>query len=152
MEIIARELTVDLYNCKTAKISDPSLTEETLRQNLAASAFHVLKSETAALSDDHFAMILLLQEGHVTLHTYASLRYVAADIFLCAEDAEPERLFKALRNFFKPDKIKTTHLKRGDFGTISDMKPKIKTRVAPLRRINNAGAKVVRLLARRKRK
>ena len=32
------------------------------------------------------------------------------------------------------------------------MKPKIKSRVAPLRRIHNTGAKVIRLLARRNRK
>lgn len=149
MKIIARQLTIDLYNCKTKKLADMELAQHTLKDFLQASSFHMLKMDGAVLAPDHFAMTLLLQEGHIIIHTYTKLKYVAADIFLCAEGAEPDSLFKAMRNFFKPDKTKTTYLKRGDFGTVTDMKPKIKTRVAPLRRINNAGAKVVRLLARR---
>lgn len=56
-----------------------------------------------------------------------------------------------MRNFFKPDKIKSTLLKRGNFGTPKDIRPKVKTKVAPLRKIHNTGAKVLRVLARRNR-
>ena len=102
------------------------------------------------MDDGHFAILVLLKEGHMTIHAYSELKYVAADVFLCDQNAEPELFFKALRSFFKPDKTKTTYLKRGDFGTVKDMKPKIKTKVAPLRRIHNTGARVIRLLAHRK--
>ena len=54
-----------------------------------------------------------------------------------------------LSKFFKPDKTKSTFLKRGDFGLEREIKPKIKVRVAPLRRVKNAGAKVVKKLVRR---
>ena len=60
---------------------------------------------------------------------------------------EPLNLLAA---FFKPEKTRITVLKRGDFKQGSDMKPQIKTRVAPLRKIHNTGAKVIRTLARRK--
>jgi len=152
LEIIARQLTVDMYNCKTNRFTDMELLKSTLLEMLETSDFNVLKIDTEMMDADHYAMLLLLKEGHLTIHTYASLRYAAADIFLCEKEAEPEKLFKALRGFFKPDKTKTTYLKRGDFGTVKDMKPKIKTRVAPLRRIHNTGAKVIRLLAHRNRK
>lgn len=152
MKIIARQLTVDMYNCKMNRFTDMDLLKETLRNIIETSSFQILKLETEIMDADHYAMLLLLKEGHLTVHTYASLRYVALDIFLCKKEAAPEQLFKELRGFFKPDKLKTTYLKRGDFGTVKDMKPKIKTRVAPLRRIHNTGAKVIRLLAHRNRK
>ena len=74
---------------------------------------------------------------------------MAADIFTCTESEEPEELSKVIKQFFRPDKIKSTFLKRGDFGLEREVKPKITVRVAPLRRVKNAGAKVVRKLVRR---
>ena len=150
LKIIARHLTIDMYNCKTKKLSDTELLQNTLRDKLKDSGFSILKFDAQAMEEGHFAIMALLGEGHLTIHAYTELKYVAADVFLCNQDAEPERVFKALRSFFKPDKTKTTYLKRGDFGTVKDMKPKIKTKVAPLRRIHNTGARVIRLLAHRK--
>ena len=95
--------------------------------------------------------MMLFREGHMVLHIYTKLKYVAIDIFLCQENAEPEHIAKEMRDFFKPDKTKTTLLKRGDFGSAKDIRPKVKTRVAPLRKIHNTGAKVLRVLARRNR-
>ena len=82
------------------------------------------------------------------MHVYKDLRYVAADIFTCADSDKPEELAKVIQKFFRPDKIKSTFLKRGDFGLEREIKPKIKVRVAPLRRVKNAGAKVVKKLVR----
>ena len=103
------------------------------------------------LDADHFVLLSLFKEGHILLHVYPSYRYVAGDIFLFQEDAQPDAFFKGLRSFFKPDKTKTTFLKRGDFSASTEVRPKIKTRVAPLRKIHNTGAKVIRILARRNR-
>jgi len=151
LKIIARHVTIDMYNCKTNKFANIELLQTSLHNAIELSGLTIINSNTKILDNNHLAALILLKEGHITIHTYPDLKYVAVDIFICDKDAEPEKAVKALRNFFKPEKTKTTYLKRGDFGTIKDMKPKIKTRVAPLRRIHNTGAKVIRLLARRKR-
>jgi len=145
-------LTADLYNCKENKLLDIELTVAFLRRLAEETGFHVLQVDMQVIEPKHFVFLLALREGHFALHTYTDLHYAASDIFLCDANAEPETLFKGLCNFFKPEKIRTTFLKRGDFGTVKDMKPKIKSHIAPLRRIHNTGAKVIRLLARRSRK
>ena len=99
------------------------------------------------INGEHFSIIGAFMEGHIALHIYGDLHYVAADIFTCAENIDPDELAGVLKKFFKPDKIKSTFLKRGDFDN-KDIKPKIKTSVAPLRRVRNAGAKVVKHLVR----
>ena len=103
------------------------------------------------INDDQFVLVAILNQGHITMHVYPELKYVAMDIFLCQENAEPDKLAQSIRTFFKPDKTKTTVLKRGNFGSAKDLKPKVKTKVAPLRRIHNTGAKVIRILAHRNR-
>ena len=145
MDIMARQLTLDMYNCNTKKLTEMNEIKNIL-ESILGDEPRLTAEKTGT---EHFAVIGASLGGHIALHVYKNLRYVAVDIFTCADDSEPEEISKTLRKFFQPDKIKSTFLKRGDFGTEKDMKPKIKTRVAPLRKVRNAGAKVVNNLVRR---
>lgn len=149
MKILARHLTADLFNCQNNQLTDNGLVLDMLKNILQNLELHLISHTTEALDNEHNVLMLILEEGHVTLHIYPQLKYVALDVFLCQENAEPDKLGQAVRSFFKPDKTKTTVLKRGDFGTAKELKPKVKTKVAPLRKIHNTGAKVIRILARR---
>ena len=150
MKIIARHLTVDLYNCKNSKLEDYALIKQRVHDALATVNIGLLALNSEQVDERHYVLLAILQEGHLSMHVYTDLKYVAIDIFLCKENAQPEELSKFFRNFFQPDKTKTTFLKRGDFTAASDVRPKVKTKVAPLRKIHNTGAKVIRILARRK--
>ena len=149
MKLNARHLTVDLYNCKNSQLTDIDLIKETLKKSLSQHRASLISLCCEKVAEDHYALMGILEEGHISLQVYGGLRYVAMDIFLCQEDAQPEAISKAMRAFFKPDKTKTTLLKRGDFTAAKEIKPKVKTHVAPLRKIHNTGAKVIRILARR---
>ena len=151
MKLSARQLTIDLYHCKNDKLQEMDAIEKQLRDILEAAGAQIIDLRGQELADQHYVIVTMFPEGHALLHVFPELRYVAGDIFLCKEEAQPEDFFKAMRKFFHPDKTKTTFLKRGDFSSPKDLKPKIKTRVAPLRKIHNTGAKVIRILARRNR-
>lgn len=149
MKILARLMTADLFNCKNSKLTDIDLIKETLQDTLADLQLKLINLTTEKLDEDHYVFMVIFNEGHLTLHVYTQLKYVAMDLFICQENADPDKLTQGMRSFFKPDKIKTTVLKRGNFGTAKELKPKVKTKVAPLRRIHNTGAKVIRILAHR---
>ena len=145
MKILARQLTLDLYNCNEKKLTDLGAVK-----NLLSGVFsHAPEFTAEHIDHDHSTIIGAFKEGHIALHIYAALHYVAADIFTCTENSDPDAVEKILRQFFQPDKTKSTFLKRGDFGQEREITPQIKTRVAPLRKVKNAGAKVVKTLIRR---
>ena len=150
-KIIARHLTADLYGCKASRLADEKSLSVKVASLFEEHSYQVLSATVEDVDDDHSALLVLLSEGHFAIHLYKSLSYVAADLFLCKISASPEDLLQKIKNIFQPEKFRTTYLKRGDFSvTGADMKPQTKTRVAPLRRIHNTGAKVIRLLAHRK--
>ena len=149
MKILARHLTADLFNCQNQQLDDNELILDMLKKILQDLELQLMSFSAETLNNGHNALMLILADGHITLHIYPKMKYVALDVFLCQEDAEPDKLGQAIRAFFKPDKTKTTVLKRGDFGAPKEIKPKVKTKVAPLRKIHNTGAKVIRILARR---
>lgn len=144
MKILSRQLTLDLYNCSDKKLSNLEEIKKILQETIGEEP----KLTSAQINGERASIIGAFMEGHIALHIYGDLRYVAADIFTCSENIEPEALAGVLRKYFKPDKMKSTFLNRGDFNK-AELKPKITTRVAPLRRVRNAGAKVVRTLVRR---
>ena len=145
MKILARQLTLDLYNCDTGQLGGVDEIKETLKR-VVGSEPHLCSE---VINEGHFSIIGAFDAGHIALHVYKELRYVAVDIFTCADSDEPDELAKVIRQYFRPEKIKSTFLKRGDFGLEREIKPKIKVRVAPLRKVKNAGARVVKKLVRR---
>lgn len=145
MKILARQLTLDLYNCDTNRLGNVDEIKDALKGVVGNEP----RLTSEFIDENHYSVIGAFKSGHIALHVYKELRYVAVDIFTCADSEEPDELAKEIRKFFRPDKIKSTFLKRGDFGLEKDIKPKIKVRVAPLRRVKNAGAKVVKKLVRR---
>ena len=145
MKILARQLTLDLYNCDTSRLGNVDEIKDILNSVIGSEP----RLTSEVIDENHCSIIGAFAEGHIALHVYKELRYVAADIFTCKDSEDLEELAKVIRKFFRPEKIKSTFLKRGDFGLEREIKPKIKVRVAPLRKVKNAGAKVVKKLVRR---
>ena len=151
MDIQSRLLTVDFYNCKGDRCSD--------EQSLCSSVTNALRTlELAPVQvisnmqgSGHISLLALLPDGHIAVHIHPDLRHVSLDIYLCREDVSLDPVAHALRKIFQPDKMKSTHLRRGDFRALSEIRPKTTTRVAPTRKIKTTGAKVIRILARRNR-
>lgn len=151
MNIIARHLTVDMYGCKIKHLSDLEFMKQMINITVADANMTLIDSSLHMLGEKNLNAIALLEEGHISIHTYPDLGYTAIDVFTCSNQSKPEKIIATIKKFLKPEKTKTTCLKRGDFGTIKDMKPKIKVSVAPFRRIRNTGARMIKLLSRKPR-
>ena len=157
MLIQSRQLTIDLYNCNEQIIADTAGLKKSIENVLETGGARVLESvlvnqdDYPDSSDNHTTMLFVIPNGHLSIHIQTNLRYAALDLFLLAADADPDILAERVKSLFKPDKTKSTHLRRGDLSRPRDIKPKTTTRVAPFRKIKSTGAKVIRILARRKR-
>lgn len=151
MNIQSRLLTVDFYNCKGEKFYD----EEALRTKITETLHSLSLTPMQIIADgehsSHLSLLVLLPDGHLALHVHPRLRHVSLDIYLCAKDAVPDPIAQSFRKIFQPEKTKSTHLRRGDFRSFTEIKPKTTTRVAPFRKIKSTAAKVIRSLARHNR-
>lgn len=151
MDIQSRLLTVDFYNCKGEKYTS----EEALRAKVSEALRTLDLVPLQIISDvqesGHLSLMALLPDGHLALHVHPELRHVSLDIYLCTGDAALDPIARTMRRVFQPEKTKTTHLRRGDFRSPGEIRPKTTTRVAPIRKIKSTGAKVIRILARRNR-
>jgi S-adenosylmethionine decarboxylase len=51
---------------------------------------------------------------------------------------------RALKTCFRSDRIKATSVRRGDFGSIRDMRPKRNSSITTARRMKNTGKRIKR--------
>jgi S-adenosylmethionine decarboxylase len=56
--------------------------------------------------------VAVLQESHISIHTWKECEYAAIDIFLCG-NLDPKKCIKAFVDSFETENIKITEIKRG---------------------------------------
>ena len=96
--------------------------------------------------NNEYSVVAICRRGHVSLHVYKNLGFVAADVFSCHDGAKPSELSRNLRAYFGTDKSKITLLDRGDFGTVADMKPRKNSQIKFVRRTKNLGNKLKKMM------
>lgn len=148
--MIGKHLIIDMYGCNTDTLGNVDYV-----QNAMAAAVKEANMTLVSLSCHKFEpqgliALALLIESHMSIHTYPELGYAAVDLFSCDDQSRPDKAVTILKSFFKPEKTKTTNVKRGDFGSVRDMKPKVRVSIAPFRRVKNTGAKMLNFLSRAK--
>lgn len=150
MKAIGKHLTVDMYGCSFAVLDDLAYIKEAMLTAVREANMTLLDFSYHKFEPQGLTALALLAESHISIHTYPELGYAAVDVFTCGDHSRPDRAVSILKQYLKPEKVKTTDIKRGDFGSLADMKPAVKVSITPLRRVKQTGAKVIHLLAKAK--
>ena len=127
-----------MYNCDHAETVDAAKAEALLVKGCEQ---HKMQQQQIICSQEdgrgEYALLATCKQGHVTLHVYPELGFIAADIFTCFDEADPAGMARYLRSAFDCDKAKITLLDRGDFGSKYDMKPTHRSKIKFIRRTQN---------------
>jgi S-adenosylmethionine decarboxylase len=150
MGIISRHLTIDMYGCSSESLNTMENIKEAMLAAIAESNMTLLNFTDHQFEPKGLSALALLAEGHMSVHTFPDKGYAAIDVFNYSDTIHLEQACKVLKRFLKPEKTKITNIKRGDFGSVSDMKPKIKFSSTPIRRVRDTSAKVFKFLSRSK--
>ena len=149
MRPTGRHIAMDCYNCAYEPLHDAAALRDLLDTLLEQHDLQLTAYHAEPVEGDGLAVMALFAGGHLTLHTYPAIGFAAADLFTCNQAEPIEAAAIALKKALHPGKTKVTHLKRGDFGSESDMKPKIKVQTTSMKRVKQTGEKVIKLLKKR---
>ena len=140
-------IVVDMYGCKANVINDIEGVKNALSEGCAQFGMDMSEVVCNEYPDNNeYSVVVVCKRGHVTVHVYKDLGFVAADVFSCHEGAHPEQLSRQLRAYFDTDKAKITLLDRGDFGTEVDMKPRKNSNIKLGRRTRNLGNRLKKMI------
>ncbi len=146
-KLTGKLIAIDMYNCSAAILNDAAAAEKALET--ACLEFCMQPCQTIRNQEDNqneYSLFAICKQGHVTLHVYPEEGFVAADVYSCYENSDPAGMARFLRIYLDADKSKITLLDRGDFGTESDMKPHRRSNIKFIRRTQNFGGKLKKMM------
>jgi S-adenosylmethionine decarboxylase proenzyme len=82
---LGRQLILELYNCNPTKLSDPKLIETEMRHAALAMNATIVTATFHHFSPLGVSGVVVIQESHLTIHTWPEHGYAAIDIFTCGE-------------------------------------------------------------------
>ena len=104
---------IEGYHCNTELLSDPVVMEKILHRAAEIMGATIVTSTFHHFSPLGVSGVVVIQESHLTIHTWPEYAYAAIDIFTCGEidmQAGVEYLQKAL----EADELKIVKMKRGN--------------------------------------
>lgn len=152
MKSIGKHLTVDMYGCSFENLDDLDFIKEAMLTAIREANMTLLDFTSHKFKPQGLTAMALLAESHLNIHTYPEFGYAAVDVFTCGDLSRPDKTISILKQFLKPERMKITNIRRGDFGSENDMKPKTKTSAGAMTRVRSTSAKVLRFLSKKKRK
>jgi|APSaa5957512535_1039671.scaffolds.fasta_scaffold307269_1 S-adenosylmethionine decarboxylase len=89
-----------------------SLIESTLRLSAKAAGANILSIHTHNFSPRGVTGIAVLEESHISIHTWPEHDFAAVDIFMCG-NCDPHAAIGPLKTALEPEKIVLSEHRRG---------------------------------------
>ena len=146
-----QQIILDLYNCNFDRLNAADELESALREVMREQALPVVAYFVwPRAGGTGFSLVLFHEYGHIIIHTFPDLGYALADALSTLDGASLNKITAKIKHILQAEKTKNTVLKRGDFGSVSDMKPTVKKQTKALRRVRNTRDKVLSMFKRKK--
>ncbi|MEM2707619.1 MAG: adenosylmethionine decarboxylase [Candidatus Pacearchaeota archaeon] len=102
---IGYQISAEFYGVKN--ISYVHQIEPILNKALNESKLNIVKKPTYHQFNPHgVTAFALLEESHISIHTWPEYDYLSLDIFSCSGEKKAEIAYKVFKYMFKPKEIK----------------------------------------------
>jgi spermidine synthase len=104
---------VDFYGCSPALLDDPAHLEKALNEAALAAGATVLDATFHRFSPCGVTGVLVLQESHLTIHTWPERAFAAVDLFTCGQHLDPWQACTRLKEALGAAQGRAIELQRG---------------------------------------
>ncbi|MCF6462339.1 adenosylmethionine decarboxylase [Clostridium sp. Cult1] len=111
---LGRHILVEFYNCNNQLLNDTQLIEKYMIEAANKAKATVVQSVFHTFNPWGVSGVVVIQESHLTIHTWPEYGYAAIDLFTCGEEVDPWIAFQYLKEKLKAEKTETTEIDRGD--------------------------------------
>lgn len=113
MAALGRQVLVDFYGCSPALLDDPVHLERALNEAALAAGATVLNATFHRFSPCGVTGVLVLQESHLTIHTWPERAFAAVDLFTCGQHLDPWQACTRLKEALGAAQGRAIELQRG---------------------------------------
>ena len=115
MDTLSRHVLAEYHDCDREILNDPVRLEPLMRQAAAAAGVTVVGVRFHRFSPQGVSGVLVIEESHLSIHTWPESGYAAADFFTCG-DCHPEKAPQVLGEGLGAGRSEVMVLQRGISG------------------------------------
>lgn len=113
IEQLGRHILVEFYNCDKNILNDHALIEKYMNEAATKANATIVQSVFHLFNPWGVSGAVVIQESHLTIHTWPEYGYAAVDLFTCGDSVDPWIAFDYLQEVLKSEKSETTEVPRG---------------------------------------
>jgi len=114
LDTLSRHLLVEYHGCDTQLLDEASRLEALLRRAAEAAGATVVTSTFHRFSPQGVSGVVVVEESHLSIHTWPEVGYAAADFYTCG-DCEPIRAHELLRDGLRAARAEVMTMRRGSY-------------------------------------
>ncbi|MDD3839483.1 MAG: adenosylmethionine decarboxylase [Clostridia bacterium] len=113
IEQLGRHILVEFYNCDKEILNDREMIEQYMNQAALQAKATIVKSVFHMFNPWGISGAVIIQESHLTIHTWPEYGYAAVDLFTCGDEVDPWVAFDYLNKKLKAEKNEASEVSRG---------------------------------------
>lgn len=113
IEQLGRHILVEYYNCDKNILKDHALIEKYMKEAAVAANATIVTSCFHKFNPWGVSGAVIIQESHLTIHTWPEYGYAAVDVFTCGDTVNPWVGFDYLEKALKSQRSESTEVARG---------------------------------------
>ncbi len=110
---LGSHLLVEMYGCNQISLENEATVGTVMREAADRSEATVVAQSFHEFQPYGVSGAVIIQESHYTIHTWPEHGYAAIDLFYCGGTVKVHKAIDALREGFKPTRIKFLVVRRG---------------------------------------
>lgn len=113
ISMLGRHLLIEYYDCNAQILEDYKKIEYHLNEAAKISGATIVNSVFHHFNPYGVSGAVIIQESHVTIHTWPEHKYAAVDIFTCGNHVDPWKAFDYLEEVFEAKNVESSEEPRG---------------------------------------
>jgi len=103
----------ELYGCDPDTLKDKNYVEEVMLRAARESNAHAIGTFFHQFKPHGASGVVIIEESHISIHTWPEHKYAAIDFFYCSDEVEPLKAMRVFFEGFKPRVIEKQVIDRG---------------------------------------
>ena len=124
MDTLSRHLLIELWDCDEKVLNDIDYVSECLALAATVVGVKIVKEVFHKYEPQGITGIVVIEESHISIHTWPERRYAAIDIYTCGEH-DPEKFTPIVKEQFYAQRCTTLKIIRGEPHGFRVLEPKI---------------------------
>jgi S-adenosylmethionine decarboxylase len=118
IEQLGRHILVEYYNCDKEILKDHELIEKYMNEAARRSKATIVTSCFHQFNPWGVSGAVIIQESHLTIHTWPEYGYASVDLFTCGDSVNPWIGFNYLQDVLKAERSESIEIARGNIEKI----------------------------------